>query len=451
MRSRHLPSAILIAIALLLLPLTPALAQDLPQPIALGDAITGTLNDENVSDSYIFEARAGDQVTIAMGKTSGDLDPLVSLYDSAGTELAFDDDGGGAPNARISDLYIPVDGDYTIEAKRFQHGQSGDYALTLRVQRATATPAPTRTPRPTRTPVLTRTPLAGIVDGDCSLRDAIRAANEDRASGGCPAGNGADTIRLRVDVTLRSALPKITSEIANDANEYSISGDGRYRIFYIEPRGALGISDVTRHDGKVDAIKLEGWDADYEAGGAIVNLGNLSISGSSVSNNSAKDGGAIYNFHGDVRITGSRFTNNSAKVDGGAIVNLGELSISVSSFSDNSASYGGAIRNEDEASVTISSSTFSGNSARTFGGAIYNIEEATLAIRSTGLYRNSAPNGGAIHHESDAAVSIYDSSFYNNGEEGDGGAIYSISGYEISVSNNNFSNNRPNDCKGHGC
>jgi len=30
--------------------------------------------------------------------------------------------------------------------------------------------------------------------GDCSLREAVVAANEDRAVGGCPAGNGADTI-----------------------------------------------------------------------------------------------------------------------------------------------------------------------------------------------------------------------------------------------------------------
>ena len=33
-------------------------------------------------------------------------------------------------------------------------------------------------------------------DGDCSLREAIRAANLDQAVDGCTAGNGADTITL---------------------------------------------------------------------------------------------------------------------------------------------------------------------------------------------------------------------------------------------------------------
>ncbi|HSD85741.1 MAG TPA: CSLREA domain-containing protein, partial [Anaerolineae bacterium] len=33
-------------------------------------------------------------------------------------------------------------------------------------------------------------------DGDCSLREAIRAANLDQTVDACPAGNGADTINL---------------------------------------------------------------------------------------------------------------------------------------------------------------------------------------------------------------------------------------------------------------
>jgi CSLREA domain-containing protein len=33
-------------------------------------------------------------------------------------------------------------------------------------------------------------------DGDCSLREAIRAANLDTAVDGCPAGSGADIIQL---------------------------------------------------------------------------------------------------------------------------------------------------------------------------------------------------------------------------------------------------------------
>ena len=37
-------------------------------------------------------------------------------------------------------------------------------------------------------------------DGDCSLREAVQAANGDIAMDGCPAGNGADTIVLPAGV-----------------------------------------------------------------------------------------------------------------------------------------------------------------------------------------------------------------------------------------------------------
>jgi len=58
------------------------------------------------------------------------------------------------------------------------------------------------------------TPAGGItVSGACTLTDAITAANNDTATGGCPAGSGADTITLTADVNLTSALPTITSEI----------------------------------------------------------------------------------------------------------------------------------------------------------------------------------------------------------------------------------------------
>ena len=47
------------------------------------------------------------------------------------------------------------------------------------------------------------------VDDNCSLRDAIGAANRDIATTGCRAGDGADVIMLTTDVQLQSALPLV--------------------------------------------------------------------------------------------------------------------------------------------------------------------------------------------------------------------------------------------------
>ena len=61
-----------------------------------------------------------------------------------------------------------------------------------------------------------------VVEGGCTLPDAITAANNDAPAGGCPAGSGADVIQLTGDVVLTSVdnnevgdngLPVVTTDI----------------------------------------------------------------------------------------------------------------------------------------------------------------------------------------------------------------------------------------------
>ena len=218
----------------------------------------------------------------------------------------------------------------------------------------------------------------------CGLADAILAANSDRAQGGCRAGSGADTITLSRDITLDGGLPKITSEITIEGGGYTISGDNRYRIFFNDG-GTLTIHNLRMIEGS----------AEDESGGAIINEGELSISGSSFGDNSADEyGGAIAN-GGELSISNSSFSGNSAESAGGAIANAGELSINGSSFSGNSAEYGSAIYNWGE--LVISSSSFSGNSAESAGGAIYNGKDGELSISESSFSGNVADSyGGAI-------------------------------------------------------
>ena len=224
----------------------------------------------------------------------------------------------------------------------------------------------------------------------CALADAIIAANSDRAEGGCPAGRGADAITLNQDITLRAALPAITSEITIEGNGYTISGDNRYRIFYNDG-GALTIHNLTLIEGRVEGLPILNADATLKAttaqpfGGAIRNWkGTLSITNSSFSGNVAAAGGAISNWkEGKLSIRGSTFSDNWAgnghtygnaeeisisdsaswavvATVGGAILNMGELSIVSSTFSDNRAGEGIAITNW-MGKLSISDSTFSDN------------------------------------------------------------------------------------------
>ena len=311
------------------------------------------------------------------------------------------------------------------------------------------------------------------VSADCSLADAITAANTDTAANGCPAGEDADIISLSADVTLGAELPAITSDMTIEGKGYTINGSNRYRIFVVEG-GNLTINHLILTAGKasnkgnpvvdhdrnlimtadnalggailndgtltISSSTFTGNSAD-ERGGAILNNGTLTISSSTFSNNSAGDGGAIYNFVesiGNITISSSAFSNNSADYDGGAIYNeRGTLTISDSTFSDNAADRSGGAMLNWGGETSISNSSFSGNSARgrdVGGGAIYN--ERTLTISNSNFSNNSARVvGGAIHNEN--TLTISNSSFNGNSARYGGGLFVSDNAnFQISQSRN---------------
>ncbi|MYD08560.1 MAG: SH3 domain-containing protein, partial [Chloroflexi bacterium] len=192
-----------------------------------------------------------------------------------------------------------------------------------------------------------------VVDGRCTLNDAITAANTDRQSGNCPGGNGNDSIRLNTNVTLRSKLPSIESVVKIEGNNRTISGDNRYRIFEIAANGRLTILYLTLRHGKTD-----------RNGGAILNSGTLYVRSSELKNSHANQhGGAIFS-SGDLTIRNSAFGNNTAGGSGGAIRNRGTLRVYGSSrFTSNIAEdRGGAIRDDGNTIILSDNTRFSNNS-----------------------------------------------------------------------------------------
>ena len=92
----------------------------------------------------------------------------------------------------------------------------------------------------------------------------------------------------------------------------------------------------------------------------------------------------------------STFYGNSANY-GGGISNTSTLTISNSTFSGNSADIsGGGVYNESD-TLTVINGTFSGNGATTSGGGIYNHAGATLNYANTILANSTA--GGDCWNE----------------------------------------------------
>ncbi len=87
---------------------------------------------------------------------------------------------------------------------------------------------------------------------------------------------------------------------------------------------------------------------------------------------------------------------NGNGISGGGIHNNGTLMVTNSALSDNSASYGGGIYNQNRSTLTVTNSTFSGNTTvGGFGGGIHNAVGGMLTVTNSTLSGNTASNGGS--------------------------------------------------------
>jgi CSLREA domain-containing protein len=242
------------------------------------------------------------------------------------------------------------------------------------------------------------------VNGNCTLREALVAANTDTAMDGCPAGSDVDTIVLGagtytltltgpgenharsgdLDVTsvvgITGAGPAVTI-IDGGSFDYPLSD----RVIEVATTGSLSASGVSVRGGRC------------RAGGGILNAGWLYLYDSEVRANIAGDqfeacwyqvtvgaGGGIFNTGRMLvswsTISGNVTTGSNGDGPGGGVLNRGLATIQYSAITANSAAGGGGIHNTGALQMTTSS--IAGNEARFFGGGLQNSGTATIS-RST--------------------------------------------------------------------
>jgi CSLREA domain-containing protein len=246
-------------------------------------------------------------------------------------------------------------------------------------------------------------------DGDCSLREAIQAANTNTAIDACAAGSGADTIIL-AGGTL-SAPATYTLSLAGAGEDLNATGD-------LDLLSTLTIKGVDAATTRIDGA---GIDRVFQIpSGAAVTLSGISI----VSGHTDQSGGAIYN-RGSLMLNGVTLQNNQADADGGGLFNDGGIAtINDSTISDNQANNGGGIENSD-GTITLSNATINNNTATTGdGGGVRN--HSTLVVQGSWIHDNYATIGDGAGIYNTAAATISTTTIQDNvAYAGAGGNIYS--------------------------
>jgi predicted outer membrane repeat protein len=267
--------------------------------------------------------------------------------------------------------------------------------------------------------------------GKGTLRDAILQVDK----------NAAKTYEIDITVVgtilLESSLPDLASPISLvglGTGQTLIQRDTLavpFRLLTVDASQTAALSGLTMAQGY----------AGSGVGGAIDNLGILTLTNCALSGNTASAGGAVANEAvATLTVSGSSFAGNSASNtgSGGAIWNNGtQLTVQANStFTCNTAAgFGGAIFNATTA--TVSQTTFTTNSAGN-GGALENVSGASLTVNpGTSLMGNSAGTGGAIRSLGTLAVS---GATFTNNTAVDGGAIITFGG--ATVSGGSFSGNK---------
>lgn len=104
------------------------------QPITRDVAITGLITNDLFYDAYSFEGQANELISIDMSATTGSLDTLVQLIDTAGNVIANDDRADGVTDSAILNYRLLSAGTYTIVATRYGKeigGTEGNYTILL--------------------------------------------------------------------------------------------------------------------------------------------------------------------------------------------------------------------------------------------------------------------------------------------------------------------------------
>jgi hypothetical protein len=244
------------------------------------------------------------------------------------------------------------------------------------------------------------------------------------------------------------------------ADQISISNGGTDSNIHVSKGATLNISGLSFKDSQTRGFAF------------LYNEGTLAVTNSTIADNktitpTTSYGGGIENYKtGILTVKDSIIKNNVASADldrglGGGIDNEGKLTVIHSAFWGNTASggsngsgWGGGIRNFETGILTVTDSTFLGDSVKSnkqngLGGGIHN--EGKLTVIHSTFLKNSVSSsgdngGGGISNNQNGTAMVTGSTFSGNtasssNGSSSGGGIFNISTGSFTVTSSTFSGN----------
>jgi CSLREA domain-containing protein len=293
-----------------------------------------------------------------------------------------------------------------------------------------------------------------VVNGACSLREAITAANSDTAVDTCPAGSGADIIELPAGVyALAIAGQADDDNLSGDLDVLSplaivgagsdstiIDGSLLDRVFHVDATAeTVSISAVAIQNGRTgDADNLPG-------GGGVLNYATLTLTDVVVENNgsggyNSYQGGGILNY-GALTLLRVSILDNWAEIDGigGGLLNRGQVEMTDSLVSGNHTWDAAAIFNPVGATATITNTRVENNSGANWGCGI--VSNGSLILEDSFISQNDCPQGSGLMINAGSAT-VRNVQIANNSAELGGGLL--VQGGEVTVTGSAFYLNQGN-------
>jgi CSLREA domain-containing protein len=309
-------------------------------------------------------------------------------------------------------------------------------------------------PLPARAATITPTVFTDDLanNGNCTLREAVTAANTDAAVDACPPGSGADVIQLQAG-TYQLTVQGVGEDLAatgdlDIVSDLTVQGAGPAttivagawpantdRIFHVLTAGTdAALNNLTVRDGggaeNAGGVLVLGPDVSLQMSAAII-----------TSNETTGDVGALWNDGGTVTLRDVLISDNAGEAccssiantpgtmtlervtvrgnttdDDSGIYSDATLVIADSTISGNTTTGTGTTEGAgvfvDGGTASITNSTISGNSSTFDGGGIF-IDDGTLTVNNSTVVDNVADsdsnatgNGGGIAQEGTGTVII---------------------------------------------